>query len=371
MEPPAKKQSERSETDDSLRCERAKTDEELATARAAIEADADQVVERARERAEALLQQTRERTDQEMAAQLASTALQREVERERSDEDRVLSAERSAADELLAAERDERERALADLLRDERDATDEKLAIERYRADRSVATRDEFLGMVSHDLRSLLGGVALNAAVLAKHATNQGDAGSETLRHAVRIQRFTGRMTRLIGDLLDVVSLEAGRLAVSPAPQDAAQLVREAVDTFQPSFTDKRLTLEAQLSAGPLHATFDRERIMQVVANLLSNALKFTPAGGVVTLAAEALADGVRFAVIDSGAGIPAGELEEVFQRFHQVQTADRRGLGLGLYIARCIVEAHGGKIWAERPHGGGTAVYFTVPAAPKAAASA
>jgi signal transduction histidine kinase len=363
MEPPAKSPpNERTETDESLRYERSKTDEELSEARAAIEEDADDVVERARGRADELLSDARARTDEGMAANRASRTVRQELKLERVEEDRVLSNERLAAKEQLHEEREQRQRALADLLRHEREETDEKLLIERVRADQALSTRDDFLGMVSHDLRSLLGGIAMNAALLAKHASGQGEAGAESLRHTDRIQRFTARMNRLIGDLLDVVSLEAGRMSVSPQPQDAVQLVRDALEIFQLSFSAKGLTLDSHVGAGASLVDFDHERILQVIANLLSNALKFTPVGGRVTLRVAPFESEVRFSVIDTGIGIPAGDLEGIFERFRQVQAKDRRGLGLGLYIARCIVEAHGGNIWAERSETGGTAVHFSLP---------
>lgn len=363
MEPPAKKPpKERGDTDESLRFERTKTDSELAAARAAIEKDADDVVQLARERAEELLGRARERSDKELTEKAASSAVRKEVAQERSAEDAATSEERATAHQQLSKERDEHEEALASLLRLEREDTDSKLLHERDRADHALFTRDEFLGMVSHDLRSLLGGIAMNASLVAKDATEQGESGAKTLRHADSIQRFTARMNRLIGDLLDIVSLEAGQLAVSPREDDAARLVRDAMETFQLSFAARGLTLTARVAPGTLLAKFDHERILQVLANLLSNALKFTPEGGQVTLSAAPLGPDVRFAVIDSGRGIPTADLEAVFERFRQVQTKDRRGLGLGLYIARCIVEAHGGKIWADRSDGGGTAVQFTLP---------
>ena len=364
MEPSDEKPAakERVETDESLRSEREKTDRELAAAREAIEEDADEAVDAARDRAEALLRETRGRTDRDMKADGAGQALRREVADERAEEDRAFAEERATEDERLHVEREQRQQALNELLRHEREATDERLLVERARADAAVATRDEFLGMVSHDLRTLLGGIALNAALLAKHATAQGEAGADTLRHADRIQRFTGRMNRLVGDLLDVVSLEAGRLEVSPRPRDAVQLVRDAMEAFQPAFSAKGLTLGSHVAARALLAEFDHERILQVIANLLSNALKFTEPGGRVRLVVAPDGEQVRFSVSDTGIGIPEDQLESVFERFRQVKSRDRRGLGLGLYISRGIVEAHGGAIWAECNSERGTTFHFTLP---------
>jgi signal transduction histidine kinase len=137
--------------------------------------------------------------------------------------------------------------------------------------------------------------------------------------------------------------------------------VQDAVEAFQSSFSAKGITLTAEIATGAIVANIDQDRILQVLANLLSNALKFTDQGSVVLLLAVVGSD-VRFSVTDSGVGIPAGEAKAIFERFRQVRPKDRRGLGLGLYIAKCIVEAHGGSIWAESPKAGGTVLHFTVP---------
>jgi signal transduction histidine kinase len=361
---PDKPQQERVDTDESLQNERAKTDEELRQRRADIEEDADEVVSEARQRATEVLRTARERSDRDLAARGTDAAGQRKLLTERAIEDRALAEERATADERLYVEREERQRALASLLSLEREATDERLLIERTRADRTVATRDDFLGMVSHDLRTLLGGIALSAAILTQQANADGEAGAPMLGHLERIQRFAARMNRLVGDLLDVVSLEAGSLAIAPRPHDAVKLVRELMETFQPAFAAKRLALSSEIAAGSLLAKFDQERIMQVLANLLSNALKFTEQGH-VALSVAPRGQEVCFSVTDTGIGIPKEDLEAVFDRFRQVKAHDRRGLGLGLYIAKCIVEAHGGRIWAEANEGGGAAIRFTLPAAP------
>ena len=365
MEPPAHKpHKEREDTDESLRFERSKTDRELENARNDIEEDADRVLEVARQRAGIVLEAARERTDEDLSSQGAGAVTLAGIAAERAEEDRLLTDERATADERLHVERAERKRALATLLSLERESTDDHLHVERGRADETVDARDDFLGMVSHDLRTLLGGIALNTALLTKHAQRQGEPGNETLQRAERIQRFTARMSRLIGDLLDVVSLEAGRLAVSPQRRDAVNLVRDAVDAFEPLFADKGITLRWHTEVGSLLAEFDDERILQVLANMLSNALKFTQRGGYVTLTVNRIGSEVCISVTDTGIGIPAGDEQAIFERFRQVRAKDRRGLGLGLYISKCIVEAHGGRIWAERLERGGTSLHFTLPGA-------
>ena len=109
-------------------------------------------------------------------------------------------------------------------------------------------------------------------------------------------------------------------------------------------------------------AAFDPARILQVLVNLLSNAIKFTPTDGKVVVRVERLGDEIRFAVSDTGEGIPTDKLEAVFERFLQVKPNDRRGVGLGLYISKCIVQGHGGRIWAESRMGHGSTFCFTIP---------
>ncbi|MDB4988474.1 MAG: hypothetical protein JWN04_3652 [Myxococcaceae bacterium] len=352
---------ERNDTDEGLRNERSKTDAQLEKSRVAIDVDADRVLELARSRAEGVLSAARERTDRELAAEGARSDVTQKISAERVDEDRAVAEERATADERLQDERQARRRALASLLDAEREITDERLVTERARADQVVATRDEFLAMISHDLRNLLSGMSMEGAVLARKASRQGDSGVEMLHGVERVQRFTSRMTRLVGDLIDVVSLEAGQLTINAEMLDVHRLLEEALEAFQPAFVTKGLTLTSQVSQNVEPATFDGERILQVLANLLGNALKFTAAGGHVAMAVAPCAAGLCFSVIDDGVGIPEAKLTDVFDRFRQA-TSDRRGLGLGLYIARCIVQAHGGEIWAERPAKGGTAIHFTIP---------
>jgi len=224
-----------------------------------------------------------------------------------------------------------------------------------------VANRDDFLAIVTHDLRDLIGGIVMSATVLAKRAP-QNEDGKNTLAETKRIERYAARMNRLIGDLVDVASIDAGKLAIAPAPQDLAIVIAEADDTFRATASAKGILLGTQIDAAPLLAALDHDRILQVLANLISNSLKFTPQGGKITLRGQSEAAGIRLSVVDTGSGIPDDALESIFDRFSQVGRNDRRGLGLGLYIFRNIVEAHGGRIWAESRPGAGSRICFTLP---------
>ncbi len=169
-------------------------------------------------------------------------------------------------------------------------------------------------------------------------------------------------MNRLIGDLVDVASIEAGTLAVTCEVGDPAHVVEEAIDAFQAKALEHKLSLVAEIVPPPSLVAFDPARLLQVLTNLLSNAIKFTPGGGSILVRVERIGANLHFAVSDTGVGIPGDKLEAVFERFLQVTRNDRRGVGLGLYISKCIIAGHGGRIWAEHRAGGGSTVCFTLP---------
>ena len=362
-----KARPERDLTDQSLRTERARTDRVLLDRQEAVvevEKDADSVVERARGVADAVLAEARDKADQHVDGDRRQRGAA--VAEERVQQDAALEQERAAADSSLRAEREENARVLAKLLPLERDKTDRYLLTERARSDDVLSNRDGFLGMVSHDLRSLLGGIVLSATVLQEQSADD-EAGKLTLAQTARIQRYAARMNRLVGDLLDVASIDAGKLAILPAPGDAAELLAEAVDAFQGLAAAKNISLESQIVERPLPAAFDHDRMIQVLANLITNAIKFTAPGGKIWVRGDCGGEGLRVVVGDTGTGIPAYMLEAIFDRFSQVGHDDRRGLGLGLYISRYIVEAHGGKIWAESTPGEGSQFFFKLPLVPPA----
>jgi len=171
-------------------------------------------------------------------------------------------------------------------------------------------------------------------------------------------------MNRLVCDLVDVASIDAGKLTIAPTCGDTAVLIAEAVDTFHDAARVKGLSLRAEIAQRPLLAEFDHGRLLQVLANLIANAIKFTAPEGRIAVRGEQDGPIVRFSIHDTGTGIPTHLLGAIFERFWQVGQTDRRGLGLGLYISRCIVEAHGGQIWAESTEGRGSTIWFTLPEA-------
>ena len=354
--------AEREQTDESLRLERERTDHALAE-RQAAEEDSDLIVHNARESADAVLTEARAKADERLEAS-PHVGTDATLAEERVLEDEALQSERASADEILRRERDENARVLSRLLPLERERTDRFLLTERARSDVALSNRDNFLGLVSHDLRNLLGGIVMSAELLSARAPETED-GAQTRAMTTRIQRYAARMNRLIGDLLDVASIDAGKLAITPVPGDAAALIAEAVDTFQAAASAQGVSLQAEDVVGPLRTEFDHDRMLQVLANIVTNAIKFTSRGGRIRVRGERAGDELRFTISDTGSGIPGNMLEAIFERFWQVGKNDRRGVGLGLYISRCIVEAHGGKIWAESTLGEGSRLCFTLPAAP------
>lgn len=226
-------------------------------------------------------------------------------------------------------------------------------------AERAARLRDEVLAIVAHDLRNPLGTIAGSADLL--HMPLPPDKREQ---HITMIQRTADRMNRLIGDLLDAAKIEAGRLKLELNTIDAAELVAEVVELEGTRAEGKDVDLSHQVSTDVPPVRGDRNQLLRVLTNLLGNAIKFTPSGGRVEVRA-ARADGrVRFSISDSGPGIPQDQLPLLFRRFWQAKRADKAGAGLGLAIARGIVEAHGGEIWADSRVGEGSTFHFTVPAA-------
>jgi PAS domain S-box-containing protein len=277
----------------------------------------------------------------------------------RADE-RVLGAVTLAAAESGRLYRDDDIR-MAELV-----AARAALAVDKARlyraAQQATQARDEVLSIVSHDLRNPLNTIIMSAGYLLEFA-GDGRNGSDTRQLAI-IKRQAEQMNRMIHDLLDVARIEAGRLAVEERREDPASLLREACEAAQRMAESEALTVsrEAEPDLPPVCA--DRQRVLQVMSNLIGNAIRFTPADGRITLEARRDGDCVRFSVADTGTGIDAADLPHLFERFYQARKNRRGGAGLGLSISKGIVEAHGGRIGVESEPGRGTTVFFTLPVA-------
>jgi PAS domain S-box-containing protein len=225
-------------------------------------------------------------------------------------------------------------------------------------ARRAISARDATLGVVSHDLRGPLGTILLWTQVLAQRAPDE----HVRARIVDAIQHAGQRMRRLVSDLSDVASIEANRLSIERAPHTVASLIDEAIDALKIQAAEKSVVLELRPPAADLQVACDPVRIGQVLTNLIDNAIKFVPAGGRITVSATPSASEVRLSVADSGGGIPPADLPRVFDLYWQARDTARLGRGLGLAIAKGIVEAHGGRIWVESESGVGSTFHFTLP---------
>lgn len=230
-----------------------------------------------------------------------------------------------------------------------------------HESQQAVRARDEVLAIVSHDLRNPLNAITLAASLLQ---TGEALAG-ENREQLDTIDLSAKRMSRLIEDLLDVARLEVGKqLPIGAESVDVEPLLRETYELFKAQAANSSITLQHHVADNlpPVYA--DRHRVLQVLSNLIGNAMKFTPPGGVITFRADPKDGHVLFTVSDSGPGIPKENLKDIFNPYWQGKRTERLGAGLGLAITRGIVESHGGKIWVESEPGQGTRFYFTLPVA-------
>jgi PAS domain S-box-containing protein len=236
------------------------------------------------------------------------------------------------------------------------------------RAEEALRSREDLLAIVSHDLRNPLGVVLTSSALLLRSALPP-DKGDRARRQVEAIQRAGNRMNRLIRDLLDFASIEGGRLALSRRSVDVPALLLEVVEALRPLAAAKRQELTGDEPPAGLTVDGDHDRLVQVFSHIIGNSFKFGPEGGQVRVSAAVDGPAVRFTVADDGPGMEPDELANLFDRSWQASRKTRDGIGLGLSIVKGIVEAHGGRIWAESALGQGTRVFFTVPA-PAAASS-
>jgi signal transduction histidine kinase len=238
------------------------------------------------------------------------------------------------------------------------------LAVENarlYDAARSATrARDEMIGVVSHDLRNPIHTVHMSASFLLD-VLPDGERTMERTQAAI-IRRAAERANRLIQDLLDISHIESGRLSLDLLPHDAASIAREAVEQAEMTAAERGIALECGAMDDGVRVVVDRDRIVQALGNLIGNALKFTPPGGRVTVSARRSEEGVLLSVADTGPGIPAAQVPRLFDRYWQANTADRRGVGLGLSIVQGIAAAHGGEVRVDTAEGAGTTFTLALP---------
>jgi PAS domain S-box-containing protein len=270
-----------------------------------------------------------------------------------SDPDRAMTDEKLPLAEALA------ERAALAI-------ENAKLYTEQVEARRKVEDlsrlKDEFLSIASHELRTPVTSIK-GYTQLAKMLIKEGDLNTSEEYLDIALDQID-RMSRLILELLDVSRIETGRLEIRREVIAWSQFVRDVVHRHHTAVSDRRFHVSVP-DDGKL-VTGDRDRLEQVLGNLLENAVKYSPDGSDITVTVDDRGDALVTAVCDRGIGIPADELGQVFERFHrgrQVSSTNYGGLGLGLYITKQIVERHGGSIWVESKEGQGTSFFFSLPA--------
>jgi signal transduction histidine kinase len=230
-------------------------------------------------------------------------------------------------------------------------------------AERAARGREAVLAMVSHDLKNPLSTIMMASQLLLEELVPADAAHSVERIQLSAIRRSANRMRRLVGDLLDASALEAGRLHVAFASHPLAQLLEEVRDVLQPLASEKGVRLDIAPCEHVQELNVDRERLLQVFANLGGNAIKFTPLGGCVSISGTTTDSIAVFEVSDTGPGISPDDIPHIFDRFWQAHETARLGTGLGLTIAKGIVESHGGRIEAISAQGSGSTFRFTIPA--------
>jgi signal transduction histidine kinase len=218
------------------------------------------------------------------------------------------------------------------------------------------------MAVVSHDLRNYLSSISMSAQMLSRIIpAGEGRTGRKQVE---AIGRAATRMNQLIEGLRDATMIESGHFAIEARTEDVTALVDEAVKLLEPQTQGRSLQLKVQLEDSPSPVHCDRERVLQVITNLVGNAIKFTKDGGAIRIAEKTDGAVVCFSVSDTGSGIPDLAVPHVFDRYWKGGDGNRKGTGLGLFIAKGIVEAHRGRIWVESTVGLGSTFYFTLPVA-------
>ncbi|HVK62230.1 MAG TPA: HAMP domain-containing sensor histidine kinase [Bdellovibrionales bacterium] len=328
--------SKRKTTDESLNAERNKATESIQISKAQKQKKTDEIVEN-----------TRSATD----------------------------AARSQIDEAIAKERQHADKLVESVLASERQVTDVSLKVERDTTDSrakesaeahhetkiALASRDELLAIVSHDLRNPIGAVTSYASLLLENGEFK-NLNPNAQEYVGAIRRSANVALRLISDLIDAEQIAQGKLQITIAPCDLIQIIRETIEAFRVDAFKKNIRLDADFPHDSIEIKGDGDRIRQILSNLIGNALKFTPEGGAVAVKATFDEKEVLVSIRDSGPGIPEDERERIFERFAQLKSKARNSLGLGLYISKTLVEAHHGRLWVDSKLGSGSTFYFTLP---------
>ena len=327
--------------DPSSQSEREKSDEAQHDSDSASEHQAD--FDRDAERVEADRAKLQSRSDSDASRDLGRADLERSGAKRQAEGDERLRVERQTSDEAIKGERLRTDaatekgrshhqasvRSSAELLSQEQKSHQKTQA--------TLTTREEFLAIVSHDLRNPLNHISMAAQNLLEEP-------EEAKAIALSISRSAGEMLRLIQDLLDLERIAVGKLTLHYEEHDVNEIIKEAVEEFQGDAAAKKITLSAKPKDMCGYVVCDRNRVMQVLSNLIGNAIKLTPAKGQICLSCQRTGpegNEVQVSVSDTGEGIAPEKIDTIFERFSQIYNQYRRGIGLGLYIAKMMVEEH------------------------------
>jgi signal transduction histidine kinase len=255
-------------------------------------------------------------------------------------------------------------RGWLDLFRKQQHVHELEHAVDAAQA--QARSKDDILAMVAHDLRGPLGVVKMSVAAMRRQLAIGVDESKsrESLRHQLDLaDRTIDRMTRLVADLVDSVRIESTGLPLEVETHPIAEIIAQAIDLLCPLAEQKNVVLSTSRIGPSCSVRCDRDRILQVLSNLLGNAVKFTPPGGRIHVESTCSDDEVEICVRDTGPGIAPDQIPHIFDKYWQGNNrAVRKGLGLGLAIAKEIVLAHGGRIWVDSQLGEGSQFFFCIP---------
>jgi signal transduction histidine kinase len=324
-------------------------------------------VNRDAERVEADKAKRQSRSDSDASRDLGRADAGRSGAERQAEGDERLRVEREASDEAIDAERF-RTDAATEMGRTHHQASAKSSADllsreqESHRKTKTdLTTREEFLAIVSHDLRNPLNHISMAVQNLLEEPAEPKDVKEI----AASIKRSAGEMLRLIQDLLDIERIAIGKLVLHYENHDVAEIIKEVVGDFRRDAASKGITVTAKPEDGCGEVVCDRGRVVQVLSNLIGNAIKFTPAKGQICVSCARTgpeSEEIQVSVSDTGSGIAPEKIGTIFERFSQINSQDRRGIGLGLYIAKMMVEEHPGRIWVESKLGEGSTFHFTLP---------
>ena len=370
---------ERKDTDNSLGAERDKTNRSLKDARSQVERKADNKVQTARDEADVKESAARTRTDVKFDG--LETA-KKFILAERTRSDHAIEDERTRVDFEIVREREVKSAIHSKHLEQERELTDRNLATERTSIDSmveesserltaeiadhsktkySLTTRDEFLAIVSHDLRNPIGAISSCMEMLLEEI-DERKIEPDTRQWLELVKRNADASLRMITDILDMERVVEGKLVVKVRPSNIGPIIQEAMGSFLQAAAAKSVLLRAIPTDVSCAVECDPDRITQIISNLINNALKFTPEQGKIVVKTVYDQHSVTISVCDTGVGIPDNMKGRIFEKFAQIRTTDRTGLGLGLHISKMLVEAHHGTLTVESSMGKGSTFIVNLP---------